>query len=1057
MKNFIKNILIAFVVFLTVASIFAMYKTPLTEPEEISLNQLVTNINEGSVEKIEVGGNELKIKLRNDDKEKTTKKEEESSLSETLKNYGVESDRLSQVEVKIVKESGAAYWLGNLLPFMIPFIFIAVFIYFMARSVQKGNNRAMMFGQSGAKKFESQQKNKTNFKDVAGVKEAKEELWEVVEFLKQPKKFRDLGAEIPKGVLLVGPPGTGKTLMARAVAGEANVPFFHISGSEFVEMFVGVGASVSGDTKVLIKSEDSVRLIPIADFVDQYYESKQAGFPVSVSGVQTLGYKGKNNKTNKSQNKFFGGSSWQNIEGVFRHKVDKIYEIHYLGGVVETTGDHSIFVRDKNRIIVKKAADLQPGDILVNLPFKVRGKYLPDIGTQHHVRAHEFSQSTSLELNVWNDDPAWIAKYDFALANQGMMSQCAIASEIGVSQATVGNWQRGVAYPQSLSREVYKSKLNLPQNVKVIPELMRLLGYYTAEGRCTRYYVEFVFGAHEKELHRDCISLMQYIFNLEPQLELTEDNSLRIKYSSVPLSDFFEQHCSTGSHEKHVPEFIWELPRTHFLAYLDGCIKGDGYTTKEGKLSLTSVSQQLIAELQWLCAMHGVKAGVRKMTLPAGRVIKNKPLPGGIAWNLIIGKTSDPFSGNKIQFPDQIKKPYVKKIVQKPYHGYVYDLCGCDNEAFFGGEKPILLHNSRVRDLFNKAKKAAPAILFIDEIDAVGRQRGAGLGGSHDEREQTLNQILTEMDGFEQNSNVIVVAATNRPDVLDPALLRPGRFDRRITLNLPDIKDREALIKIHAQGKVLVKNINFKKVAQRTPGFSGADVKNLMNEAAILAARKNKKIIGEKDVLESIEKVMMGPERKSFVLSEQEKKIAAYHEAGHALVSHLLPHTDPVHKISIISRGQAAGYTLKLPEKEKHFHAKQEFIEDLSVLLGGYVAEKIVFGDVTTGATSDLRGVTDLSRKLVTEYGMSDKLGPMTFGQKDDMVFLGRDIAEQRDYSEEVAAEIDKEIKKFVDIAYATTEKVLQGNREKLELVAKTLITKETLEREDFEKLVGEK
>ncbi|MBU1177851.1 ATP-dependent zinc metalloprotease FtsH [Patescibacteria group bacterium] len=604
MNSFIKNILIAFVVFLTIASIFAMYKTPLTEPEEMSLDKLVAQINGEEVEKIEIQGEEVKVKIKDDNKEKKVKKEKESPLGETLQNYGVESDKLAKVEVKIVDESGFSYWVGALLPFLLPFGLIAIFIYFMARSVQKGNNRAMMFGQSQAKKFEGKDESKTSFKDVAGVKEAKEELFEVVEFLKTPKKFTDLGAEIPKGVLLVGPPGTGKTLMARAVAGEAKVPFFHISGSEFVEMFVGVGAS-------------------------------------------------------------------------------------------------------------------------------------------------------------------------------------------------------------------------------------------------------------------------------------------------------------------------------------------------------------------------------------------------------------------------------------------------------------------RVRDLFNKAKKSAPAILFIDEIDAVGRQRGAGLGGSHDEREQTLNQILTEMDGFEQGTNVIVIAATNRPDVLDPALLRPGRFDRRVTLDLPDIKDREELLKIYARGKKLVQNVNLKKVAQRTPGFSGADIKNLMNEAAILAARRDKKTVGEKEVLEAIEKVMLGPERKSFVLSEQEKGIAAYHEAGHALVSHLLPHTDPVHKISIISRGQAAGYTLKLPEKEKHFHAKQEFIEDLSVLLGGYVAEKIVFGDVTTGATSDLREVTKLSRKLVTEYGMSDKLGPMTFGQKDEMVFLGRDIAEQRDYSEEVASEIDKEIRSFVDSAHDRARQILDGNREKLELVAKELIDKETLEREDFEKLVG--
>ncbi len=605
LKGFSKNIIIAFIVFLVVASIFAMYNTPTTEPEEMSLDQLVSQVNQGQVKKIEVEADSLNVTLSNDETKKS-KKEEEASLTQTLSNYGVEKDKLNKVEIVIKDESGFWYWTGNLLPFILPFALIGVFIYFMARSIQRGNSRAMMFGQSKAKQVEQKGKNKSNFKQVAGATEAKEELWEVVEFLKHPKKFRNLGAQIPKGVLLIGPPGTGKTLLARAVAGEAEVPFFHISGSEFVEMFVGVGAS-------------------------------------------------------------------------------------------------------------------------------------------------------------------------------------------------------------------------------------------------------------------------------------------------------------------------------------------------------------------------------------------------------------------------------------------------------------------RVRDLFDKAKKAAPAILFIDEIDAVGRQRGAGLGGSHDEREQTLNQILTEMDGFEQDTNVIVIAATNRPDVLDPALLRPGRFDRRVMIDLPDIKEREAIIKIHSQGKPLGKSVDFKKIAQRTPGFSGADIKNLMNEAAILAARKNKKVVSGQDVLDSIEKVMIGPERKSFVLSEQEKKIAAYHEAGHALVAHMLPHSDPVHKISIISRGQAAGYTLKLPDKEKHFHSKPEFIEDLAVLLAGYITEKKVFGEVTTGATSDLREATKLAKKLATEYGMSDELGPRTFGHKDDLVFLGKDIAEQRDYSEEMAAKIDIEIKKFIQIGYDYAEKIISEHRDKLELVTKELLEKETLERDDFEKLVGKK
>ena len=364
---------------------------------------------------------------------------------------------------------------------------------------------------------------------------------------------------------------------------------------------------------------------------------------------------------------------------------------------------------------------------------------------------------------------------------------------------------------------------------------------------------------------------------------------------------------------------------------------------------------------------------------------------------------------------------------------------------------------SRVRSTFQLAKRSAPSILFIDELDAIGRHRGAGLGGGHDEREQTLNQILVEMDGFEKNDRVIVLAATNRPDILDPALLRPGRFDRRVTLDLPDIKDREKILLIHAKNKPLAKGVDLRKIAERTPGFSGADLENLLNEAAILAARKNHKRISQEDILVSIEKVLLGPERKSHLLSQREKEISAYHEAGHGLVAHSLPFTDPVHKISIVSRGLAAGYTLKLPVEDKHLHSRSEFLSDLAVLLGGYAAEKEVFQEITTGAADDLRKATDLARKIVTRYGMSERLGPITFGRRQELVFLGKEIHEDRNYSEKVAAEIDAEIERLIKEALKKATKIIKKRRKILDKLAKTLIKKETLEREEFEKIAGKK
>ncbi len=359
---------------------------------------------------------------------------------------------------------------------------------------------------------------------------------------------------------------------------------------------------------------------------------------------------------------------------------------------------------------------------------------------------------------------------------------------------------------------------------------------------------------------------------------------------------------------------------------------------------------------------------------------------------------------------------------------------------------------SRVRDLFKKAKRNAPCIVFIDEIDAVGRQRGAGLGGGNDEREQTLNQILTEMDGFEQDTNIIVMSATTRPDVLDPALLRPGRFDRRIVVDVPDINDREAILKVHSRNKQLAKNTELRKIASQTPGFTGADLENLMNEAAILAARHNQKIISQDDLEKSIEKVMLGPERKSRILSKQEKEITAYHETGHAVVGHVLPNCEPVHKISIISRGMALGVTWFMPEEDKHLYQRSKFEDEICSLLGGYVTEEIFFGEMTTGASNDLQKATNIARSMVTEYGMS-KLGPVIYGDKNQEVFLGRDFGHVRNYSEEVASEIDREIKRFIDTAYEKTKKVVIENKVAIERVAASLIKKENLNRKEFIKL----
>jgi len=362
---------------------------------------------------------------------------------------------------------------------------------------------------------------------------------------------------------------------------------------------------------------------------------------------------------------------------------------------------------------------------------------------------------------------------------------------------------------------------------------------------------------------------------------------------------------------------------------------------------------------------------------------------------------------------------------------------------------------SRTRDAFKTAKQAAPSILFIDEIDAVGRERGAGMGGGHDEREQTLNQILVEMDGFDRDANVIVLAATNRPDVLDPALLRPGRFDRRVILDLPDRAERQEILSIHAANKPLAKDVNIRRIAERTPGFSGADLANLLNEAAILTAQNDRKEIDQQDIYDSVEKVILGPARKSRLVSDRERKITAYHEAGHALVGAIMPESDPVHKVSIVSRGRAGGYTMRLPLEDIRLKTKKQFLADLAAALGGRAAEEMIFNDISTGASEDLKRATEIARDLVTKYGMSN-MGPMTFGNSEEAIFIGREIATERNYSEKTAEGIDAEVKRFIEEAYKEALSSLKKYETALQKTAETLIEKETLEKDEFYELISQ-
>ena len=938
---------------------------------------------------------------------------------------------------------------GTLLIYLIPVAILVILILFFMSQMQGGGSRVLNFGKSKAKQI-TKDMPKTTFADVAGTDEAVQELHEIKDFLSNPAKYQALGAKIPKGVLLFGPPGTGKTLLARAVAGEAGVPFYSISGSDFVEMFVGVGASVTGDTPVLIRDRDGTRLLPISELVDAFYPAGDEGYPVRVEGMATLGYE-KRTSGFRGRIHGFGGSAWQQLGGVYRHKVDEIYEVEYLGGVIRTTGDHSVFVRGHGGIRAKATRDLKVGDVLVDLPYKTRAGFHPG-DTRHDVRAHRFDDAAPLYLPLRDEDEesAATAVRDFARTFAGTLPQREIAAIAGVSQMMISNWVRDRHQPQILSRV---GRTQLPDKVALTPEFCRLLGYYTAEGRCNGS-VEFVFGSHETELHEDCAALMRDSFGMEPVVEPTADNSTRLTYYSAALGRFFARHCGNGSANKHVPELMWTLPREYFLGYLEGYARGDGHTTVKGKLELTSVSQRLIRELAWLCAMHGIATGVGHGLQRGGRVIKASPLPDGEYWRLMVGATSNPFrplppGGSALQR----KRPVIRRITRKAYDGYVYDLCGCGNEAFFGGDKPVLLHNSRVRDLFEQAKQNAPAIVFVDEIDAVGRHRGAGMGGGHDEREQTLNQLLVEMDGFDTKGGVILIAATNRPDILDPALLRPGRFDRQIAIDAPDMEGRKAILRVHARGKPFAPDVDLDAVARRTPGFSGADLANVINEAALLTARNDKRAITDEFLEEAIDRVVAGPERRTRAMSEHEKKITAYHEAGHALVAWALPGLAPVHKVTILPRGRSLGHTLVLPTEDKYTQTRAEMIDTLAYALGGRAAEELVFQEPTTGAGDDIQKATLLARSMVTQYGMSAKLGAVKYGTNTGEPFLGRNYGHERDYSDAVAAEIDNEVRTLIELAHDEAWEILVEYRDVLDTMVLELIEKETVSQKDLERI----
>ena len=1019
---------------------------------KLDLSTAINDIKEDKVDKVNVETDKIVLNYKNGEI-KYTFKEEGESFVEILDKNQVDAKK---VNYEIVDQTASKAF-TEIIGILLPIILLGGLFFYMMKSQSKGAQDIFSFGRSKAKMFAKGKQN-VSFADVAGVDEAKKELVEVVDFLKNPEKYRRIGARTPKGVLLFGPAGVGKTMLAKAVAGEANVPFFSMAGSEFMEMLVGIGASrvrdlfatakaaapsiifideidaigrqrgrsgfvgghdereqtlnqilvemdgftpndsvmvlaasVTGDTPIVIKEKGIPKLISIGDYVDKYYEDKKENGEVEISDVECLGFERKQFLSLKNKNNiYFGNSAFKKVRAVFRHKVDQIYEISYIGGKIKATGNHSVFVRSKFGIKTKAVSELQSGDVLVDLPFKVNrtNKNLREI------RTHKFGEDWSHSLNLWDieKETKWVEKYHYALLSRVTgLSQSMTANTIGVSQTTIGNWIRGKYMPQAISKKLYKSDIeNLPQNINVTRDLCRLLGYYTAEGY-SRWGVDFCFSLDEKELINDTINLMESFFGLLPKTRYITSNAVNLVYYSTPVGEFFARLCGKGARNKHIPYFLYDAPYEYFKEYLRGLWLGDGSEDKKGRGEITTVSKQLAMEVNWVARMHGKKTYLGGFTAKSGRRINGgKPLAPVRVWRVGWGKRANPFKSYKTENNSSSRRAIVKSVTKLSFNGFVYDLCGVENEAFFGGESPILLHN------------------------------------------------------------------TNRGDLLDPALLRPGRFDRRVTLDMPDKEGREDILKIHARGKRFGKDINWGRVADRTVGFSGADLENMLNESAIFAARTEKSEINMEDIEEAATKVKLGPAKKR-LQSDEDKRITAYHEGGHAIVTHFTKGMDPVHRISIVARGMSLGHTLIPPAADRTHDTKTRLLGQISAMLGGRAAESMIFKEMTSGASNDISHATRIARAMVMEWGMSD-LGPVNFGPDTGMGDFGQsEYYQENTVSPAMQEKIDNEVRRIMETGLKQAERLIIKHRSLLDKVAALLLKDETVDRDQFEAIVGKR
>jgi len=992
--------------------------------DKLNISQLVNDVRDQKVQKIKVTGQDVQVEYKEGGK-KFTRKEESQNLVEILKASDIDP---ASVDTEIVTPSFFTQFIGFFLNYILPALIVGMLILMLMRKQMGGSDGIFSIGKSRAKLF-NKGKQDVKFADVGGLKEAKRELEEVVDFLKNPKKYRDVGARVPKGVLLVGPSGTGKC--------------------------------VTGDTMVWTnKGLMEIREVPRYYFVDSKSHKVYGANLGSFNVDKTI-----------STRKF--ASHWYDLgeQETIRIQLRQGYEL-------EGTPEHPIVVMTQDgELKFRKLADIQKGDqVAIQYGRQMFGDLsLADEDTAYlmGLLTGDGNLSHASRIGLTSVDKETISFFKKYVKTH--YTKSAITVTKNKQSYLVANWdfkkylyQMGMSYLLSFNKVIPPTILQAP----ALTQKAFLQGLFDTDASIYTKHAEFEYSTVSERMARQVhMMLLNFgiIASLVKKSHVSSRPSYGIRITGEGLKTFGKMIGFRLTRKQHLLET--HLKRMVRVNTNIDVIPGIARILEESWkfLSVRKLSNEKMSKIidkvrfRMRVSRNTLREYIEYATSLSIEIPKLEHLRSLLEANLFFTPVIEKAYGTQRVYDFTV--PQTHSFLGNGFVNHntmlARAVAGEANVPFLsmaGSEFMEMLVGvgaSRARDLFETAKKVSPSIIFIDEIDAIGRMRGFGSMGGHDEREQTLNQILVEMDGFTQNDAVIVLAATNRGDLLDPALVRPGRFDRRVTLDLPDLEERKFILSIHAKNKPFMKSVDWDKVAKRTVGFSGADLENMLNESAILIAREDRKEITTKDIEEAALKVKLGPEKKK-LQSDLERKMTAYHEGGHAVLAHFLPNTDPVHRVSIVSRGRALGFTMTPPEQDKYQQTQSELEEQIIVLLGGRTAEKQIFGELTGGASSDIERATHIARSMVVDYGMSP-LGPMNFGPLYDMSDYGRAMNEPPRLSNDLQAKVDKEIMNVIERATTKAETMLKKYRKQLDAISNKLLEVETVESDEIDAIMGEK